>query len=89
MFAKKICKRNYIPHKTPTNPNYTRWKYAYGEHLINMYNIFAQSFNVKFENKVDWNDQGIFEQFCKYIYKISSKHIVRDDEIIYEDSETD
>ncbi len=78
MFPKRICKRNYIPHKTPINPNYKRWKYAYEEHLINMYNLFAHSINEKFENKVDWNDKNIFEKFCKYIFSISSKHILRD-----------
>jgi hypothetical protein len=67
--------RNYIPHKRPRYSNYNIWKQCYYEHLLQLYNIFISSVNSRYDNDVKWNDENNFEEFCKFIYKCSSKYI--------------
>jgi hypothetical protein len=70
-----ITKRNYIPHKTPRHSNYNTWKLSYKNHLVKLYGIFAVSINDRYDNDINWDDDEVFEKFCKFTYDCSSKYI--------------
>ena len=64
-------RRNTVPHKTPSNPNFDEWEYRNFEHLNNILYIFRKNFNDK--DKIDSKN---FQQFFNFfIYKNSSKYI--------------
>ena len=49
------CKiANYIPHMTPLNPNYNRWKETYEIDLINLFKIFTNTFNDNYEHTLNF-----------------------------------
>lgn len=56
--------RDRIPNKSPKISDYNEWKYAYINHLSNMYSIIDTEY-----------DEYKFEAFCKMVYSKSSKYI--------------
>lgn len=56
--------RDRIPSKSPKISNYNDWKYAYINHLMNLYLILENDY-----------DENRFELFCKMVYSKSSKYI--------------
>ena len=84
--------RNYIPHRTPLHTNFNLWKQVYNDYLLDIYNIFACSVNEKYDTNVDWDDENIFDQFCRFVFECSSKYINKDlkDEVLgFYDSESE
>jgi hypothetical protein len=69
--------RNYIPHRTPNNPSYKRWYNNYQLHLRELYQIFVSTLTDRYEIKTDLYDNVHFNKFCFFIYKSSSKHIIK------------
>ena len=56
----------------PTN-NYKSWRKAYFNYLLDMYGIIETSF--KNDINIMWNSPHIFNDFCFFMYKNSSKKI--------------
>jgi hypothetical protein len=69
--------RNYIPHKNPINLNYNLWKQTYYIYLNDLFNILKNIINERYNNNIVWSDNNIFEKFCIFIFKHSSKYITK------------
>jgi len=68
--------KNYIPHKTPRYPNYNKWFNEYKNHILNLYGILQEIISKKYpNNKIDWESNIIFNQFCFMVYNSSSKYV--------------
>ena len=79
------CKiANYIPHMTPLNPNYNRWKETYEIDLINLFKIFTNTFNDNYEHTLNFK----YDVFCRHMFASSSKYINRS-ALLDEDSDED
>ena len=68
--------KNYIPHKTPFKPNYNKWFNEYEKEIINLYSIFQEIINDRYQyEKIDWESHKIFILFSIMLYNKSSKYI--------------
>lgn len=58
--------KNYTPHKTPDNPNFSNWCNIYSQQLSDMYTILINNIP---------NHESSYLDFQKFIYKNSSKYL--------------
>jgi hypothetical protein len=73
----KCVKYNYIPDKTPIFKNYYIWKETYNDYLIELYNIFKNSFYNNYTYENIWDDDIMFDKYCIFIWNCSSKYIIK------------
>jgi hypothetical protein len=72
-------RRNYIPHRTPSNANRHEWHNAYYFQLIEMYKIIENILNQHYPKvKINWSSNKIFNNFSRLIFNCSSKYISKD-----------
>jgi hypothetical protein len=76
MFRKTVIS-NYIPHKTPLNPNFNKWFNEYKYDLVYLFGILKESMEDRYidSSNNDWGSDELFLTFCRFIYKKSSKHV--------------
>jgi len=65
---------NYIPHKSPSKPNFDKWFTTYKKDLINLYNIFTNQSQTY--DYIDWKTNQKFTDFVYMVYNKSSKFII-------------
>jgi hypothetical protein len=63
-------RNNLIP---KIGPSYSKWKLYYKNYLDNLYDIFEN--HIKDWVPLDANDEEIYEEFCTFIFSVSSKYI--------------
>ena len=70
----RVCvRRNYVPHSTPTNSDYNKWKSAYDESLMNMFEAMNEHLSQNYDTSyIDLYSDTNFESFCKFIFESSS-----------------
>lgn len=72
-------KSNYIPHKSPNNITREKWHNYYLYELIDIYEIFIDIFEEKFNGyNVNWKNPKYFHNFSRLLYHCSSKFIYKD-----------
>jgi hypothetical protein len=76
MNPRKCVRFNYIPHQTCNNVSFEKWKQEYELQLNNLYQIFREILNEKYENDIDLDSEKHYNKFCKMIFKSSSKYIL-------------
>jgi len=73
-----IC--NYIPHKTPSKPNFNDWCDEYKNDIASLFSIFKENIEDRYPysiNDNDWKSDELFLKFCRLVYNNSSKHIYK------------
>lgn len=76
--TKKCVISNYIPHKTPKNPNFYRWYENYKNNLLDIYNIYVNTLRSRYPNinfSIFETDE-YFNLFINRIFDSSSKTII-------------
>jgi hypothetical protein len=63
---------NYIPHKTPKNPNFQKWFEYYRTDIINLFNISKEVINEHYNYDINFSD------FVQLIYNSSSKYMFKE-----------
>ena len=78
IYTKKKCViRNYVPHKTPVNPNFYKWFYEYENNLADIYGIIINIIRDRYPdiNFDIFNNDDYFNFFINHIFDSSSKFI--------------
>lgn len=74
---KRVCViSNYILHKSPRKMNFETWMEEYDKHIINLYNIFIETLQSRYADKIRQTEET-FEKFARMIFNKSSKYIPR------------
>tara|TARA_Y100000389_G_C17246608_1_gene405905 strand:+ start:161 stop:406 length:246 start_codon:yes stop_codon:yes gene_type:complete len=64
---------NFIPN-IQNNDRYT-WHECYIEQLIDIYNIIKSVIKERYNKKIDWKSNRLFNDLSIFIYNCSSKYI--------------
>lgn len=71
-----VSSRYHVQHAIPAVPNFSKWYSCYSGDIVNMYNEYARIINSNYpHNKINWDDDKIYDDFVDMIYFSSSKHI--------------
>lgn len=64
---------NYICHRKVIKPSFERWASSNERNLINLYNIFVQTYEKTAAETLNMeHNKDLFLEFCHFVYRKSS-----------------
>ena len=87
----RICRNNnYVPHRRPRFTSIERWVDIYHKYIIDIFIIIKYNIcNSPLYKFIDWDSQVIFNNLRRLLYHCSSKYILPDDLIEYNEDNSD
>jgi hypothetical protein len=71
-----VSSRYHISYAISKIPSFSKWHSCYSGDIINMYNEYARIINKNYpRNKIDWDNDDIYDNFARMLYNSSSKYI--------------